>query len=281
MSIILVIYIIFPLFKVQWHYASSSSIEAVIPHPKTETFALLERIPTVSTEATQTTRVLIFKPNSPLPSRTHTVPFRLHSVSWYPVSSSKTPKDPSSFSLVGITQTWSVVLFGSVVHAPSEEGSSAKEIVGGAANSQRRTLFQDVFGKSAFADVSQQPVALASATSQQPWNGKSVEDIFDAPAYLMPPIESLFDDLMSDFVKPRPVETEVARDAEEEEEDGGMDVDMEESEKHVVVAERTERVVDMREMNSFIELFRQHALKGASLHSSPLPFYPCAHAFHH
>lgn len=122
-----------------------------------------------------------------------------------------------------------------------------------------------MFGKSAFADVSQQPVALASATSQQPWNGKSVEDIFDAPAYLMPPIESLFDDLMSDFVKPRPVETEAAYDGEEgkeeEEEDAGMDVDVE-SEKPVVVAERTERVVDMREMNGFIELFRQHAIKG-------------------
>lgn len=242
---------------VQWHYRSPSPIEAVIPHPKTETFALLQSTPSTTADANSNTRILIFQPKSSLPSRTHTVPFKLRNVSWYPVSSRpQATKDSSSFSLVGITQTWSVVLFGSNVQAPSDEGSSAKEIVGGAGETSRRTLFQDVFGKSAFADVTQRPSLVSSvASQQQPWNGKSVEDIFDIPAYLMPPVESLFDSLMEDFVKLRSIDLDESKGADadkDEEEDVGMDVD-EDEQPVVVVREQTRRTFDARDMDDFVE----------------------------
>lgn len=261
-----------PFFAVQWHYRSPSPIEAVIPHPKTETFALLQSTPFTIADTTSNTRILIFQPKSSLPSRTHIVPFKLRNISWYPVTSRpQATKDSLPFSLVGITQTWSVVLFGSHVQAPSDEGSSAKELVGGAGETSRRTLFQDVFGKSAFADVTTQPSSVPSlASQQQPWNGKSVEDIFDIPAYLMPPVESLFDSLMEDFVKLRstdPDESKAVGADEEEEEDVGMDVDVDEK-SVVVVREQTRRTFDAREMDDFVQLFRQHAIKGTLLRPS-------------
>ncbi|THH12798.1 hypothetical protein EW146_g7353 [Bondarzewia mesenterica] len=251
----------------QWHYHSPLPLDIVIPHPQDEMIAAFQRQSTASNSENHT-RVLIFTPTSAVPYRTYTLPFWLRSVAFYPSSSSKVLKEPS-FSLVGITDSWSVVLFGNDVRGPSDEGATAKGIIDGATGPRKRTLFQDIFGKSAFADLSNEPSALPS-TSPMPahsWSGKDVANIFDAPSYLMPPLETLFDSIIDGFLKPRPLESEDV-DASEAEAEGGdadedveMDIDAEEGNRPIVVGERLDRVIDWREMNTFIEVFRQHAIK--------------------
>ena len=91
--------------------------------------------------------------------------------------------------------------------------------------------------------------------------------LLDAPAYLMPPLESLFDSVMDGFLQERPQDEQddgagIVGVADEEGEGEG-DMDMEDG--PVIVSTRTDRVVDGREMGMFIELFRKHAVKGTSL----------------
>ncbi|KAI0068107.1 WD40 repeat-like protein [Artomyces pyxidatus] len=249
----------------QWHHRSPTPISATVSQPSDETFAVFRSLPALSNGAAPLTHVSIFTHTSSIPRKTYTLPFGLRSIAWYP--SSPVQQAPGSFSLVGITDTWSVVLFGDDIRAPSESGSAAKGLVDGASGPQKRTLFHDIFGESAFVDVSithpRPPVDNASRS----WNGKELTDIFDAPAYLMPPLETLFDSLMSGFLQPRPAMTEepvkarrTANGDGSEDEDEEMDVDEDASQS--LLNRPPDRIVDGYEMDTFIELFRQHAVKG-------------------
>ncbi|TFY82077.1 hypothetical protein EWM64_g1935 [Hericium alpestre] len=248
--------------SVQWHYRSSLPIDNIVPHPKSEAFIVLYQLPTVSDKANAPTRIALFKPSTPTPSEVHTVPFRLRSVAWYPQPSGQS-QEPSSFSLVGITDTWGIVLFGSDVHVPSDEGSTAQALIDGAQGPQKHTLFQDIFGKSAFSDSSNLPPTTVDTT--KPWNGKEIADIFNAPAYLMPSLETMFDPLITSFLKPRPTDVDEEAKPGPTAEDGAdedveMDVD-EQDDEVMIVGERQDRIVDWQEMNTFVEVFRQHAVK--------------------
>lgn len=93
---------------------------------------------------------------------------------------------------------------------------------------------------------------------------RSALSIFNAPAYLMPPLESLFEPLIGSFLHLR---TEVldpseSRRNDAEDEDVQMDVDQDANpeEKPLLVGTRAERIVDGREMNDFVELFKHYGL---------------------
>jgi NET1-associated nuclear protein 1 (U3 small nucleolar RNA-associated protein 17) len=128
----------------------------------------------------------------------------------------------------------------------------------------KRTLFQDIFGDSALAGAPVDPLAQKKTASTMPSNGKEIMDILGGPAYLIPPLETLFEPLITHFLTPRaPADETVPGPGlpTGDEEDVSMDVD-EPQDKPLVSETRTERGVDAREMKTLIELFRHHGVKG-------------------
>ena len=220
------------------------------PHPKNDTFCLFQRPP--STEAApSTTHAQVFTPSSNIPTQTKSVPFHLTNQGPCPPHWTSSP--PSSFSFVGITSTWNVVVVGDDVRLPEDEGSSAKGLKGLPAAS-KRTLFQDIFGASAIVDVSlKKPPPPRTHGS---WKGKEVEKVFDTAAYFMPPLETVFDTVMDGFFSPRPAH-ELEDEEEYEEEHDEMDVDRDET---VLVESGVDRVVGWDEMDTMVELFKHHGV---------------------
>ncbi|OCH94693.1 WD40 repeat-like protein [Obba rivulosa] len=258
------------LQTIHWQYRSPTIIERTFPHPREEVFAVFERgIPTGPGELV--TQVVILSPSSPAPVRTHTIPFHLRNVVSH-ASLNALSSSPTSFTLVGITTSWSFVIFGDDVRLPDEEGSHANEIVEDA-GARPRTLFQDIFGKSALAELTTSAALPArGAEVAQPWRGKEVAGIFDAPAYLMPPLESVFDALTDGFLSLRPAqESQNVDEDEQEREDADIDMYTDGDRAPVVVGTMIDRVVTPQEMDAFVELFVQHALKAPSPHVAPHP----------
>lgn len=237
---------------VRWHYRASSTIDSLVPHPQEDTFALFLR---PSSTAPQGTQIVIFRPTACVPASIHSVPFGLRGVSWYSLN-----RTPSAFSLVGITGEWAVVLLGDRVHLAKEEGSAARGLAAHSAP-QQRTLFQDIFGKSAFTttpgdqSLQTQPITARLSTS------RAVVGMFDGPAYLMPPLETLFDSLMGEFLKQRldnaPISTEPIQ-----EEDN--DVDMDDETGPIIIGTQSTRVVNRAEIEALVSIFKKHTVKRKS-----------------
>ncbi|KAH9944212.1 WD40 repeat-like protein [Epithele typhae] len=246
--------------SLRWRYRSAAGLESVVSHPSEEQFIAVERMPPSTTSSTPSTRVLVFQTLSSNPVSIRTLPFRLRSITAVP-GSGFFPTDPSGFTLVGITSAWGVVLFGDDAQLPDEEGGSAQAIVedGG---SNKRTLFHDIFGASAFADLASVPGPSKTTPAVQPWRGKEVEEIFNSPAHLMPPLKTLFDSVMDGFLTYRSTEEEEPEEREDGDEEGDeMDIDEEVAPASSVPLER---VVDTQEMSGFVELFMYHAIKPSS-----------------
>lgn len=243
-------------YLVQWHHRSAHPISAVISHPRDENLAVFTSRPPSST-------VSIFESSNGSPRNAYSLPFSLHNIVWYPQSSSKA-KETSAFRLVGITDNWDVVVCGDDVHPLAGEGSVARGLLTGSQEPSKRTLFQDIWGDSALTGALVDPLIQKEAASTAPWNGQEIADIFGGPAYMIPPLETLFEPIMTHFLTPRPPEDETIRVPGlpgEDAEDTSMDVD--ESQANVRVSgTRAERVVDAREMDALIHLFRQHGVKG-------------------
>ncbi|OSX67273.1 hypothetical protein POSPLADRAFT_1051423 [Postia placenta MAD-698-R-SB12] len=242
--------------SVRWQFQSSLSIDRLVAHPREESFSLFERL---ATQGTPSTRVLVFHPSSSLPVASWTVPFHLRNVVSH-ASLDRLSANPLSFTLVGITDTWSVVVFGDDVCLPQEDGSTARGI-GTDGAPGKRTLFQDIFGKSAFAGLTNVPasssVTLASA---QPWSGREVAEVFDAPTYLMPPLGSLFDNLLDGFLTPRLSSDVPNSPTAVEHVDEDVDMADEGDDEPFTVDTRIERVVNKQEMESFIGLFKNYGI---------------------
>jgi NET1-associated nuclear protein 1 (U3 small nucleolar RNA-associated protein 17) len=105
------------------------------------------------------------------------------------------------FSLVGITHAFGVVLLGHDISMADEARSSTKVLQKGQVV-PKRSLFEEMFGVPALTDVSHNAVSSTIDTSL-PWKSSETGSVFDAPAYLMPPMESLFDPLINGFLKLR------------------------------------------------------------------------------
>jgi len=234
--------------RVRWHHKTSSPIRALVSHPREDTFAI---VLSSSNEERPKSRVALFNVNSAQSTRSLSVPFGFRNVAWYPLVSS------SSFSLVGITHDWKVVVLGDNIHIPKDEGSVSREIATHSAP-QRRTLFQDIFGKSAFGEQASASQSLAPASLSRPWTGREGAGVFDEAAYLMPPLEKLFEPLMNGFLKPRAAEVSVVPSAITANEDVDMDG---EGLTATVSGVEAKRVVDPQEMDAMIDLFRTHTLK--------------------
>ncbi|KAJ7293732.1 WD40 repeat-like protein [Mycena rebaudengoi] len=232
--------------RVRWHHKSSGVVQAVVSHPREDVFAVISHS---SAEERTKSKVSLFQVNSPQPSKTIPIPFSFRNVTWYPLVS-------SVFSLVAITSDWKVVVLGDKILLPKDEGSALKGIAADAAP-QRRTLFQDIFGKSAFGEQTASPPQNASPSSSRPWTGREGTVLFGEVAYLMPPLEGLFEPLMNGFLKPRsaditPAPAIVAMDE---------DVDMDGDELPVVAGRSLKRGVGDEEMAAMVDLFKAHTLK--------------------
>jgi NET1-associated nuclear protein 1 (U3 small nucleolar RNA-associated protein 17) len=251
---------------VRWHHKSPSLLEAVVPHPLEDTFALFYSSTSPKPDHHQT-QVSVYQVLSPNPHQTHSVPFKLLNIIWCPLSRSPSSLNSSSFTLVGITGTWSVVLVGDEVRLPQQSGSSPTVIVDDR-SVQRRTLFQDIFGKSAFANVSVETPPLnipLSEDGHQSRTGKGFSSIFDRPTYLSPPLESLFEPLVGKFLKKRTGPDVGVMDETTEPEHANIDedVDMEdEADTSVAVRPQTARAVGEDEMAIFVDLFKKHIGNG-------------------
>ncbi len=196
----------------------------------------------VLSETGTNTHARVFSPTSSEPSRSLKLPFTLRGFAPY-----------TSTNFVGITHDWSVVIFGDNVTPLSEEGSAARSIPMSSVP-QARTLFQDIFGKSAFVPQSFPSNRSSSTATSAP---SKVRSLFDGPSYLMPPLESLFDDVMDDFLKPRQVKmTKIAED------DVDVDMDVDEPADVPPAAARRKLVMNEEEMGVFVDLFKAHSLKG-------------------
>ena len=236
-------------------------ISQVIAHPTEEQFAILERVQATTADA-PSTRILVFHASSSMPVAIRTLPFGLRSTVPVP-STGFFPTDSSSFTLVGITEAWSVVVFGDDVQLPEEEGASAQGITQDAAV-RKRSLFHDIFGASAFADLTSAPGPSAAPAHAHTWNAKEAVEILDTPAHLLPPVESLFDSVMDSFLAARPEGDEEEPEQQPEDE---MDVDepADEDDRPAKGGAPLDRVVDRQEMHGFVELFMHHAIKGMLL----------------
>ena len=240
---------------VHWHHRNAHRISAVISHPRDERFVVFYSQPPNST-------VSIFDPSSSGPSDTYTLPFTLRNIVWYPQSFSKA-KVTSAFHVVGITDSWDVVLCGDGVQPLVGEGSGARALVSGSQELPKRTLFQDIFGDSALTSAPVRPIIQRGVVGAKHWNSKEVANVFDGPAYLIPALDTLFDSLMSHFLTPRTSEDagSPAPDLPGDGNDSSMDID-EPPDSPLVGVPQPERVVDAQEMDAFIGLFRQHGVKG-------------------
>lgn len=182
----------------------------MIPHPENDSFAVVVCDGAAKGAVATRTLVHIFGTRSSQPLRSYTLPFSLRHAIWYPTASSPpidTTKSTPLYSLLAITTGSTTVIIGDeeILSATPSVGSSARAIGPNAAVELRPTLFQDIFGKSAFPALE-----IPSITRTR----KPVEDeitslgsgtkcldltLLDGPAHLLPPISSLFDSLIGSF----------------------------------------------------------------------------------
>lgn len=255
-----------PIFRsrdreVQWHFRSGAPIGQLVPHPSEDKIALLQSRKNMNSSR-QETRVLLFRPTSAIPFRTCLVPFGIRNATWYSLVEGTTV----DFNLVGVTDSWCVTLFGDDVKLPSSlDGTTTTQISGNASLPRKNTILLDIFGKSAFDDVTH-PTVSAETSAFIPREGKqAIASFFDAPAHTMPPLGTMFDSIMQTFLTLRSTAKGGEDDTKQvEKDDEVMDVDEDpvlEGEAPFIV-ENTTRVVDEREMHEFVEIFKHYGLIG-------------------
>ena len=204
------------------------------------------------------TRVLKFGVDSKTPTSSHSLPFKLFNVAPCPAHWLLT-NDASSFAFVGVTGTWTAILFGDQIR-PSEEDATGPRSLPSVEAVTKSTLFQDLFGKIALSDPTQSKSAAVSAVQTgSSWKGKEVEKIFETPAYLLPPLGSLFDPLINEFLTLRSATEASAGEDDNASEDEDAEMAEEGSQAQILVGNRLERIVNAAEMVSMIELFSQNA----------------------
>nr|GAT59004.1 WD40 repeat-like protein [Mycena chlorophos] len=236
--------------RVQWHHKYSGPLAALVVHPRGNTFAVV-----LGSLTSSSSQVVEVRAESPRSVRTVTIPFGLRNVVWYPLL--------SSFSLVGITHDWRVIVVGEEARIPKNVQPAATDLKA-AASVQRRTLFEDIFGRSAFTeDVAASASSSSAAVPSSHTIGPSLFDAFTtSTTYLMPPLETFFDPILTTRLKPREP-TEAPAQPDPEVEDVEMDVD-------IVVSSAPEgRNVERGELDTLVALFRR-TLKARS----PAPSIP-------
>ncbi|KAJ3556436.1 hypothetical protein NM688_g2023 [Phlebia brevispora] len=248
--------------SVRWRYHSTSSLQRVFPHPRDGTFVVFE-----SHTQTRTT-VTKFNVESVTPISTRFLPFYLLNVALCP-SRWMLAKDPSSFTFVGITGSWTVVLLGDQIHL-AEDDTAGPRSLAGIEQTTKRTLFQDLFGKVALSDAPK-PLPTSFPSNSSSWKGKEVEKVFETPAYLLPPLGSLFDPLIDEFLTLRTTDESATAEDDSVSEDEDAEMAEEGSQTQIIIGNRLERIVDAKEMVAMIELFQHHAIHSPAPNSMSPP----------
>ncbi|KAF9225467.1 WD40 repeat-like protein [Gyrodon lividus] len=243
--------------SVIWHVKNRWRYDALMSHPHQDTFIVIHSPVLDSTSAT----ITFFHASSPIPQMEHTLPFGILNITWYPQPSLS---HSNFFSLVALTHKYGVVVMGDNITLPEDSGASAKALHKGPA-APRRSLFEEMFGVSAFTDLSNQHTRETASQSESgtgaviPWRSSETASFFDAPSHLMPPISTLFEPLISSFLRLRMTEDEAvaaqAEDVHVEAEDD-MPVDSVQDEAGFVNGSgvSTEAVLDV-----FVPLFKEIA----------------------
>ncbi|OCB85603.1 hypothetical protein A7U60_g7252 [Sanghuangporus baumii] len=232
-----------------WHYYTPCTIAQALAHPH-EDLAILIIQPFVEDDALRTSKVLFFGPNSARPMDVRILPFRFRAVDWNYDGSNNATR-----CLIGITQSWNIVACGEESWTTPTVQDVAREIDSTTGVLPRKTLFQDVFGRSAFADtpaIASSTVAVASDLSSG--DRQASLSLFDVPAYLAPPLESMYSSLIGSFLI-QPLEHTGPPLLQDHDESEDMVVDDEPRQ----VLERN-RVVEDNELDSLVELFRKHSV---------------------
>ncbi len=179
-------------------------ISKVVPHPHESSFVVFH---TTSIDEHET-KVSVFRTPSTKAISVHTLPFHLLNVVYGAFQAN------TESSLVGITHNWSLVLIGGSSHRFVDEGRSQKSIDVGR-HTRNRTLFQDMFGASAFADASpaDEPPILSSVSRKVDFSQ------FDAPAFAIPSLDEFFDPFIQSFLTVRKSQVEDEHNSEKEFED--------------------------------------------------------------
>ena len=225
-------------------------IQRVISHSHEESFAIFHR---QSPAADNKTIALTFDVTSPSPTNKQIIPYTFHTI---------VPYAPSQalFSFVGITSNWAVVSFGEQAFPVRAEGTSSNKISAEAV-SHKRTLFQDIFGVSAFDHAaSERPVQISTAVLPR---SKAPVSAFDKPSHLLPPMSNIFEMIMEDFIHETPTSASTPQVI-----DGDEDVDMEVDAPELVTAPKhTTRHIGQQEMGVLVNLFKTHTI-GCMYHRS-------------
>ncbi|THH10974.1 hypothetical protein EW145_g971 [Phellinidium pouzarii] len=231
-----------------WHYFSPLEIAQVLTHPEEDLIAIIVQ-PYADEGAIRTSKVLHFSPTASKPFNVRTLPFRFRAVGWNYLNK-------SSRSLLGITYSWNVVLCGDDAHVPAKMENTSREIDRNDAIIPRKTLFQDIFGKSAFIDTFVSTMDPYTSSSGLDRNLQKVaSSVFDAPAYLAPPIETMYSSLIEAFLTKAP-EQEVSFSYEDVPEDlDEMIVDLE-----PVFPVSRGRLIGEEEIESLLVLFQKQII---------------------
>ncbi|OAX43021.1 WD40 repeat-like protein [Rhizopogon vinicolor AM-OR11-026] len=180
--------------SVRWHRRNSQPYVTLVPHPYQDTFATIHHLPSHTNNG-----LTVYSVSSSTPLLSQMLPFGIRNLVWYPSLSGSVLSQ--TFSLVGITHAFGVVLLGHDISITDGAGSSSKALRKGLAV-PKRSLFEEMFGVPALTDVPHNAVPAAIDTTL-PWKSSETGRVFDAPAYLMPPMESLFESLICGFLKLR------------------------------------------------------------------------------
>lgn len=221
---------------------SLSGVPRVVPRFGSNEFAVV-----ASSESK--TLVRVHQVTRPEPLRTRMLPFSVDRIGCLQARRSTT-----DFTLVVLGKDGTTYLVGDHVSLPKQEGSVERSLA--QKEHARLSLFEDVFGRSAFKDLE----------VEEKWTEESVDESFgasinwkllDGPAHLIPPMETMFASLMEGVLLRRsgPEEEEV----EEEEELMEIDEPVEEEQDGRRMHERN---VDEKEMKMLVELFKEHAVMG-------------------
>jgi len=159
----------------------------------------------------------------------------------------------SGFNLIGVTYAWRVVGFGDATPPLKDIGGTPRDL-NRDHRPQKRTLFQDIFGASAFAhDL----VDLPEPGSVQRKDTQN-HAMFTVPAFIAPSIDTLFDPIVKSFLKERPMEHKIDTDLDNVDEDAPMDEDEDLS----LSPDHLPRAPYPGELEAFTKLFRTHCRTG-------------------
>jgi len=224
---------------VAWQCTLPHQLDKVVLHPRETRFAVFHSI----TNEEHSTKVSIFGASSSSPLSVHTLPFQVRNAVVDP------SQGQTGFHLVGITHDWRAVLIGDSACRFTDESRLAKGIKFDS-QPEKRTLFQNIFGPSAFVDDF--PVydhSISPSLSQK----KTDHSIFDTLAFATPSLDTMFDPFITTLLSPRGTRSdEVVHEIASEDDD----TTMEDKGGILTSARQSSRALNPGELEAFTKLFR-------------------------